>query len=148
MKKVFAAIILTSLFLPTVCLAADPGVINHVMASKIECAAGKGCEVIGSTSVQFEVPKGQPGAKHKFSTLDQLVFDAGTYKVEQRIVDDATRQVAAAVKPNSITVRNNQEVRHFNINWEFGSKFGSYTYQILVDDKVIGAFKISILAGK
>lgn len=148
MKRVFIILVLVSFLLPTKGLAADVGVINHVMGNKIECGAGKGCEVIGATSVQFVVPKGQTGAKHKFSTLDQLIFDAGTFKVEQRIVEDETKQVVAAIKPNMVTVRTNQEVRHFNINWDFGSKWGVFTYQILVDDKVIGSFKISILAGK
>ena len=63
-------------------------------------------------------------------------------------MEDATGLVVAAIKPNSITVKNNQEIRHFNNAWAFEAKLGSYTYQVVVDDKVIGAFKISILAGK
>ena len=148
MKRIIPLVFLLSLLVPTVCLAADAGVVNHVMANKIECTQVKGCAVTGSTIVQFEIPKGQPGAKHTFSTLDQLIFDTGTFKVEQKIVEDATGKVVAAIKPNSITVKNNQEIRHFNIAWDFDAKLGSYTYQVVVDDKVIGAFKISILAGK
>ena len=148
MKKFVVTIFLTALLLSSICLAADAGVVNHVMANKIECAPEKGCAVMGSTNVQIEIPKGRPGAKHTFSTLDQLVFDTGTYKVELKIVEDATKKVIAVIKPNSITVKNNQEIRHFNNAWEFDAKLGSYTYQVVVDDKVIGAFKISILAGK
>lgn len=148
MKKLIFAIFLVSLFLPTVCLAADASVVNHVMANKIECAPGKGCEVLGPTSVQFEIPKGQPAAKHKFSALDQVIFDAGTYKVEQKILEEGTGQVVAAIKPISITVKNNREIRHLNVSWEFATKVGNFTYQILVDDRVIGAFRISVLAGK
>lgn len=148
MKKFVVTIFLTALLLSSVCLAAEPGVVNHVMANKIECAPEKGCAVLGSTNVQIEIPKGQPGAKHTFSTLDQLIFDIGTFKVEQKIVEDATGNVVAAIKPNIITVKNNQAIRHFNLAWDFGAKLGSYTYQVVVDDKVIGAFKISILAGK
>ena len=148
MKKFIVTIFLTALLISSVCLAAEPGVVNHVMANKIECEPAKGCSVTGSTNVQIEIPKGQPGAKHTFSTLDQLIFDTGAFKVEQKIVEDATGNVVAAIKPNNITVKNNREIRHFNLAWDFEAKLGSYTYQVVVDDKVIGAFKISILAGK
>lgn len=148
MKRIIAIIFVLSLFLPTVCLAADAWVVNHVMADKIESMPGSGCLVRGLTNVQFEIPAGQPVARHKFSTLDQLLFQAGTFKVEQRIVEDATGQVVAAFKPNRIKMINNQEIQHFNIGWDFAAKAGMYTYQVIVDDQVIGAFKISIVAGK
>lgn len=137
-----------SLLVPTACLAADAWVVNHVMAEKIESKPGAGCLVTGFTSVQFEIPAGQPVARHKFSTLDQLLFQAGTFKVEQRIVEDATGSVVAAFKPKTIHVKNDQEIQHFKIVWDFAAKAGMYSYQVVVDDQVIGAFKISILAGK
>ena len=74
MKKFVVTTFLIALLISSVCLAADAGVVNHVMANKIECAPEKGCAVIGSTNVQIEIPKGQPGAKHTFSTLDQLIL--------------------------------------------------------------------------
>lgn len=148
MKRIIALIFILILLVPTVCLANDAWVVNHVMAEKIESKPGAGCLVTGFTSVQFEIPAGQTVARHKFSTLDQLLFQAGTFKVEQKIVEDATGSVVAAFKPKSIHVKNDQEIQHFNIGWDFAGKAGMYTYQVFVDDKLIGAFKISILAGK
>lgn len=148
MKRIIAIMFMLILLVPTVCLAADAWVVNHVMADKIEITSVAGCLVKGSTSAQFEIPAGHLVARHQFSTLDQLLFQAGTFKVEQRIVEDATGQIVAAFKPNSIQVKNNQEIRHFNIAWDFAARAGMYTYQVFVDDQLIGAFKISILAGK
>ena len=149
MKKLIVAIFIVSLFLPAICLAADAGVINHVMAAKIEYVQGKGHVVVGPVNMQFMVPAGSVGAKHKFTTLDQLLFmKGGTFKVEQKIVEDATGQVVSAANRDSFTVKNSQTILPFVTDWDFGAKVGVYTYQIVANNEVIAAYKISIIAAQ
>lgn len=148
MKRIIALVFLLSLLVPTVCLAADAVMINHVTADKIECSPGKGCFVTGPTSILFEVPAGAPTANLKFTTLDQVMFLAGTYNVEQKIIEDVTGQVVSAAKHNSSTVKTNQETRHLTTNWNFAAKMGMYTYQVVVNNEVIATFKIRVITAK
>ncbi len=148
MKKIIAIVFLLSLFVPTICLAADAELVNHVMAGKIEYVQGQGCFVTGPISIQFEVPAGSAASNHKFTSLDQVLFMAGTFNVKQKIVEDATGAVVVAAQHDSITVKNNQEIRSFSNEWNFAAKVGLYTYQVVVNNEVIATFKISIIAAQ
>ena len=148
MKLILLLVLGIALLVPTVCLAAELGVVNHVLAEKIELVEGRGFVVSGPTIIQFQISPGQAAAKHKFSVLDQIIFNAGTYKVEMRIIDDSSGQVVTNVKPQSVSVKNSPEVQTFITNWEFASKSGMYTYQIIIDGQAKAAFKISVIAAK
>ena len=141
-------IFLMTILVPTVCLAADAMMVNHVMAEKIECSPGKGCFITGSTSILFEVPAGSTSSNLKFTTLDQVLFMPGTYTVEQKIIEDVTGRVVAAGKHNIGTVKSNQEIRHLTTDWNVVVKMGMYTYQIVVNNEVIATFRIRVITAK
>ena len=148
MKRITAIFFLMLLLMPTVCLAADAVMINHVMAEKIECTQGKGCFITGPTSVVFELAPGSTASNLKFTTLDQIMFLVGTFNVEQRIIEDVTGQAVAVAKHNTSIIKSNQEIRHLSTDWSFAAKMGMYTYQVVINNEVIATYKIRVLGAR
>ena len=133
--------------LPANCLAAGDsavGVVNHVMAEKIEYVQGKGFFVNGPAHIRFVMPPGAASTVSKFATLDQLMFMSGTYKVDLKVVDEATGAVLGEASHNSLTVKDDRTIQSFVTDWSLNSKPGLYTYQVIANSAVIASFKIDI----
>ena len=148
MKKMITLMFLLALLVPTICLAADVGIVNHVMAEKIECAPGKGCLINGPTSIMFEMPAGETASMIKFTSLDQLMFLVGTFNVEQNILQDVTGQVVASAKHNKLIITSNQEIRHLTTDWKVAAKMGIYTYQLKVNNEEVAMYKFRVAVAK
>jgi hypothetical protein len=147
MRKILAVFMALTLLLPAVCWAANEpaaGIINHVMATKIEYRQGQGYLITGPTNIQFNNPAGATSAVARFSTLDQLVFVSGTYKVSQNIIDDASGATIATAKYDHVPIQSDHVVESFVTNWNVPFKAGLYTYQVLVNDTVLASFKIVV----
>ncbi|MBP2640961.1 MAG: hypothetical protein H6Q66_1912 [Firmicutes bacterium] len=147
MRKIVMVWLLVMFLLPAICLAADKNsvsVINHVMANQIEYQQGQGFVVIGPTNIKFENHSGANPSISKFTTLDQLLFMSGTYRVDINIVEDATGKVISTANYNGITFQNNNSIRSFVTDWNLSAVAGLYTYQIMANDALVASFKINI----
>jgi hypothetical protein len=147
MKKILIAIIMLATFMPAACWAADnpqAWVANHVMAGKIEYVQGQGFLVDGPTDIKFVSHSGANPSVSKFTTLDQIVFMSGTYKIDMKVLEDATGNVVATASHKSVTLSSNNSVESFVTDWSFTAKAGLYTYQLLVNDAVIASFIVDI----
>ena len=147
MKKILLAAILMLLLAPATCLAeeeAAAGIVNHVMAAKIEYVQGKGFFVNGPTHIRFLNPAGSVSSTTRFATLDQLVFAGGTYKVDLKMVEDASGAIIAEASHDSVTIKENRTIRSFVTEWSVNAKAGLYSYQVLINNAVVATFKIDI----
>lgn len=145
-KRILSAAILLIILGTSSCWAeeANAWVINHAMAGKIEYVQGKGFFVNGPTHIKFINPAGSVPAVTKFATLDQLVFMSGTYKIDLKIVDDATGTILSEASHKSVTLKDDRSIQSFVTEWSVTAKSGLYTYQVLVNNTVAAAFKIVI----
>ena len=123
---------------------ANAGVVNHVMAGKIDYVQGKGFFVTGPANIQFINPAGAASSIAKFATLDQLIFMNGTYKVDLKVIEDATGTVIAEASHNAIPVKADRAIQSFVTDWSLNAKAGLFTYQVVVNNAVIASFKIDV----
>ena len=148
MKKLLLALTLMLSLFPVHCLAAGDsavGVVNHVMAGKIDYVQGKGFFVNGPAHIRFVMPPGVASSVSKFATLDQLVFMSGTYKIDLKVLDEATGAVIGEATHNSVAIKDDRTIQSFVTDWSLNAKAGLYTYQVIVDAAVIASFKVDIV---
>lgn len=148
MKKILLLLAILLVTITSCQAAEEPSawMVNHVMASKIDYVQGTGFIISGPTNIKFLTHTGTNSAITKFTTLDQLLFFAGEYKIDIKIVEDTSGNVVANASHNSFHAQRNNVNQSFLSNWTVNTKTGLYTYQLFVNNNIIASYKIYIEA--
>lgn len=147
-KKIAVFVLVVLMAVPAFCFAADAGVINHVVAAKFQNVPGKGILVDGPLLGVFVIPPGTTAPGFKISSLDQLVLKPGNYRVDLKIIEDATGRQTDIATHNNVSIKREQPIVTLQSQLGLTTKAGLYTYQVVVNNEVIATFKISVVDGQ
>lgn len=143
-KILLGLVILLILSVPT-CFAEEHPVyiINHVLTDNIFNVNGSPV-LNGSPALGFKLAADANAATVTYSTLDQLLLNQGRHIIYAKIVDLANDKVIKQTKASLVDADKTNYKYSYLAKWNYTTERGLFGYQLVVDDKIIGTFAITI----